>query len=575
MEQLMSLLSQPMVLYVSGALALLVVGYFSIRSYQLKQAAKRLGLLETRYNSVKSVPLLFKLNKSLALARLNAQINESVVVAKNDFNTVQESIKSLALAISDTDDLIALGKLKSLNDSFVSIEDLLMSCETKVDALNKALDDILAQEEKLRLQATDLKAKFREVKQVVAANVSRLAFGMDMIDRLLSDTEKKFSTFEEWMYASEFAKANALLAELQNDISQSLTIVDYLPEALSQLRGVLPRKIDVLQGVYDRLIRSGCILEELGVESQLRDLHSDIKHDLDQLRQGSITLVVEHIEQYHELLEALTQQLSYEESCFEESGKLLKQIHQALVSGKTKYLEINRLYEKVSSRYGFEDLTVTLTATYKSITIFTKMASNLVEEINQKQRLASDIVVRIRDLYHSIEQFNSELQLIANRLTAACEDEDRARKQNLKLHLIVNEILVKVRKNHLPSIAETFDRDLASANSLVSEIDELLAADLVDIPLLNSKLTEAIDKIYKFYNNVNNIVGTAMMVENAIVFGNLYRSSYPEIDAELTRAELSYRNGEYTNGLTIALPVLEKLFPSNYTELIKEHSKTL
>ena len=84
----------------------------------------------------------------------------------------------------------------------------------------------------------------------------------------------------------------------------------------------------------------------------------------------------------------------------------------------------------------------------------------------------------------------------------------------------------------------------------------------IDITKLNSFLDEAIDFIYTFYNNVNNIVGMAIMVENAIVFGNKYRSTYPEIDTELSKAEFSYLNGEYTKALTIAITCMENIIPN-------------
>ena len=60
------------------------------------------------------------------------------------------------------------------------------------------------------------------------------------------------------------------------------------------------------------------------------------------------------------------------------------------------------------------------------------------------------------------------------------------------------------------------------------------------------------------------------MAENAIVIGNMYRSSYPEIDSELTRAELAYRNGEYTQALTIALNTIRKVHPETIDELTKK-----
>ena len=90
--------------------------------------------------------------------------------------------------------------------------------------------------------------------------------------------------------------------------------------------------------------------------------------------------------------------------------------------------------------------------------------------------------------------------------------------------------------------------------------------------MLNTTLNDAIDFIYKLWNNVNNVVGTAIMVENTIVFGNKYRSTYSDIDSELTRAELCFRNGEYTQALKIAIATIEKIHPGSYEKLIKENA---
>ena len=96
----------------------------------------------------------------------------------------------------------------------------------------------------------------------------------------------------------------------------------------------------------------------------------------------------------------------------------------------------------------------------------------------------------------------------------------------------------------------------------------------LNIQLLNSTLQEALNFIYQLYNNVNNVVGTVVMVENTIVFGNRYRSTYADIDSELTRSELCFRNGEYTQALTIAIATIEKIHPGNYESMIKENAKS-
>ena len=126
----------------------------------------------------------------------------------------------------------------------------------------------------------------------------------------------------------------------------------------------------------------------------------------------------------------------------------------------------------------------------------------------------------------------------------------------------------------MPAISAAYEGDLAKAYDYVRSIEDLLAETPLNVPLMNATLNDAIDMIYKLYNNVNNLVGMAMMVENTIVFGNKYRSTYPEIDSELTRAELCFRNGEYTQALTVALATIERIHPGSYEKLIKENAKS-
>ena len=64
----------------------------------------------------------------------------------------------------------------------------------------------------------------------------------------------------------------------------------------------------------------------------------------------------------------------------------------------------------------------------------------------------------------------------------------------------------------------------------------------------------------------------AQMVENTIVFANKYRSNNIDLDSELARSELSFRNGEYTQALTIAINAVEKLKLDSYESLIKENA---
>ena len=120
----------------------------------------------------------------------------------------------------------------------------------------------------------------------------------------------------------------------------------------------------------------------------------------------------------------------------------------------------------------------------------------------------------------------------------------------------------------LPSISDQFNEDIEEGERLITRVSDVLSHSPLDVQTLNADLQEAIDFIYKLYNNANNLIGIAIMVENAIVFGNRFRSSYPEMDSELTRAELCFQNGEYTKALKVAIQAIESLHPGIYEKLV-------
>jgi septation ring formation regulator len=198
-----------------------------------------------------------------------------------------------------------------------------------------------------------------------------------------------------------------------------------------------------------------------------------------------------------------------------------------------------------------------------------------LERMNREKSIpASTLLITFKENQQDMANQAKDIQLIKDQVLRASSDEERAKKQLLKLHLIMNEIEVKIHRHRLPQISENYQGDVVRCHQYIESIEELLSVNPLDIKSLNLTVSEGIDYIYKLYNNVNNIVGMVDMVEHAIVFGNKYRSSFVTIDSELTRAELSFRNGEYTQALTIALSAIEKIHPNQFEDLIKENARS-
>ena len=184
------------------------------------------------------------------------------------------------------------------------------------------------------------------------------------------------------------------------------------------------------------------------------------------------------------------------------------------------------------------------------------------------------MLASLKKLNRELSSVSADVSELRQRIEMSSGDEDRAKKQLVKLQIIMNQMQVKIRKYKLPNISAAYEQDMTKASRYIESLSKLMNETPLNIQLMNSTLQEALSFIYQLYNNVNNVVGTVVMVENTIVFGNRYRSTYADIDTELTRSELSFRNGEYTQALTTAIATIEKIHPGNYESMIKENAKS-
>jgi len=574
MEKLMEILTKKEILIAAAVLIVLLIVFICLRSSRKKKYLAMMAEQEVRYNSIKSIPLSFKLNKAVAIARLDEKTIQNVAQYKDDFEQCQSNLKQISSMLADTEDLIQLGKLKLAKLNLIDVDNLLSLAESQVGTLNGFLDTILEKESAQRAEVTQLKDEFRTIKKTLKEKSAQLSFCWDMIETKISACEKRFTAFEEWMYASEFDKASVELKGIRECLDEFVLIYKEIPNLLQQARGIVPNMIDEVSGNYAMECKKGVYLQHLEVPRNIEIIQETLKEDLNNLKKGNIENIKVHCDDYLQRLTQLNQQMKKESSSYDEVIQAQKKVQQGLDACLNLQNYVESLSEEDLKRFGILEIKKNLDSSRSRIESLSSLKEKINGMINENSVPASTILLSLKELLQDEESLVNEYSALKSKIENARSDEERAHKQLLKLDLIMNEMQVKIRKNRLPNISNSFEEDLRKARAYVESIKGLLLESPLNVVLLNSTLNEAIDYIYKLYNDVNNVVGMAIMAENTIVFGNKYRSSYPDIDSELTRAELCYRNGEYTQALKIAIATIEKIFPENYEQLIKENAQS-
>jgi septation ring formation regulator len=573
MDNVFKILSDIRVIIAIAVLVVLIIIWFIIQRVKSGNYKKQLEAYEVRYNAIKSVPLSFKMNKAVAISRVDPEAMSQVQRSKDQFSAAEANLKQISTLLSDTEDDILVGKLKKAKSSLQELDASISLGEKQVSELEKFLDGLLEKETAQRQEVNGLKNDFRELKQEAQENSNQLAYAWNSIQKRFSEIEKMFSAFEEWMYASDFEKASSELTNIKNSIDGLRTVIKDLPDLLTEARGVIPNMAENLHHDYMDCRKRGVYLQHLEITNNLAIITDGLKKDLGNLKNCDATDVKEHLEDYKKRLEQMDEAVKKEDESYSQLKTIAEGVDSLYSQSFDNLQYVKKQYETLSTRFGLGNLKEEIDDEEKKLSEIELKKKALGDLLQNSETAASKSLNELQEVERSLNEVSTSLTATRESIDNVCGDEDRARKQLVKLQVIMNQLQVSIRKYKLPSISTQYEEDMNKANEYIHRIESLLEETPLNVQLLNSTLKEAIDFIYKLYNNVNNVVGAVMMVENTIVFGNRYRSTYSDIDSELTRSELCFRNGEYTQALTIAIATIEKIHPGNYEKMVKENAR--
>ena len=228
----------------------------------------------------------------------------------------------------------------------------------------------------------------------------------------------------------------------------------------------------------------------------------------------------------------------------------------------------------MNERYVLDDPKLDIEQSYPVLEIILDETKSLEHLIQSKDFSYAKVVERLKDLLSKSENYEDTLRYFFSKRDELYLIEQRAIDELDSINIVLLEIKSEIKNTHLPSISEKYMEYIDEAYKRANAIQTLRNTLPIQLDNLTLQADEARDIIYRLYENVHNLVITAHMVEETIVYGNRYRSSFLEVNTELTKAELLYRNGEYSEALKIAVDIVEKVQPGFNEKLTKKELKS-
>ena len=183
----------------------------------------------------------------------------------------------------------------------------------------------------------------------------------------------------------------------------------------------------------------------------------------------------------------------------------------------------------------------------------------LVEQGRGKTFAYSKLVDELNGLNTKLSRLQDDLDYQLHSITSMKDDETRAREQLETIENLLKQSKMKLKEYNIPVIPNSYFIELSEANEALREIARELDKKPIVIKILNIRVDTARDLVFKIYNKTNDLIKSVIFSERLIVYGNRYRSEYPEIDEMLEEATILFNKGQYKKALDLLIKELKKI----------------
>lgn len=575
LDDLLAKFGSQTVIIVCICILLVIFTMIVYRMFKLKKYRKEIIELENQMNAVKSLPIQYRLGRVKGIGKNMPEVLEKYNLYVKEFDDLNSfQTNDIVPLINEIDEQLYYRKLAGVKSKLYKLKEKISNYETKSQDLLKRIEVITEVENEQRLEIIKIKEKYRAASDNFANVRFKIEDFVPSIPEIFNEIDERFVVLEEMMNNQRFDEAKTYAGKIEKDVDILAANLRDLPTYISIVRKYIPKRLEEIYAIIEEMKEKDFSIEKLSAASRYNQIGDVLEQTIQNIKDLKLENVGASIEKMTEDLNDLTSDLEKEQTAF----------HQYEEARNNCYRHIGRLDDglkktvsslsELQENYLLADYKITIAGEYNKFKPIVDDLARLTEVIESKNFSYSALIDEFNDLIKRCQPFDDAL-IKYNELESSLRlEEKRALDELDNINIVLLEIKSEIKNKHLPMISESYKDYIDDSYQKADEIMKFIRHRPIDLKRLSEQVDAARDVIYKLYDNVHNLIVTAEMVEEAIIYGNRYRSSFLEVNTELTKAELLFRNGEYTKALSTAVDIIEKIDPGSYEMLINKNTKS-
>ncbi len=552
-------------------LALIIIIYFVQKAMRLRKYRAQIVEYENQMNAIKSLPLQYRLGRVQSISKNMKDVVPLYEEYVEEYERISNYQKNeLSVLMNEVDEQLFYSKLRKISSKMKRLHDMLETYEKDSKTLLSKIEEITEIENVQRVEIIRVKENYRHLIDRYETIRFQLENYIPKLANYFNDIDDAFVKLEDLMNNQRFDDAKEFTADIDERVHWLDERIDDLPHYVALVKQYIPKKIETIDAMMEEMTQNNFSLNQLDAYQRLDVIKNTLDESQTHIKQLRLDGVGEVLQSLVESIDALIDDLDNEQKAYEDFKKKWDKAYDTITNIYEKYKQALKDYRRIKDLYVVdENELINIEDKYEDFDKILKESYELEEEMNQGDFAYSKMTEKVVNMEDNASSHEGDLSSFFSYRDQLYLKEQRAIDELENINIVLLEIKSEIKNKHLPMINESYKDYIQDSYDKAAQIQAYRNNRPVELTELSKRVDDARDIIYKLYDNVHNLIVTAEMVEEAIVFGNRYRSTFLEVNTELTKAEVLFRNGEYTKALSTAVDIIEKIQPGSYEELIK------
>lgn len=529
--------------------------------------------LERNKNLIISGAILSELNKVESLIN-NKDLEDKYNYWKSLFKEIKDQdVVKITDDLVEADTMFDLKNIKSCMAHLAKIDFEIYIVKNKAGKLLDDIKEITLSEQRNRELVTKLKTEYRTIfLKYNNSNKEDYSIVQIPLELQFENIDKLFSAFEMAMENNVYSEVGKIVKALDDTIGNLKIVIDEAPSIILMGKSMIPNRINEISKISQKMISEGYNLDYLNIEYNITESEKKVADVFDRLNVLNLEDSVFELRTIMDYFDRLY-------ADFDKEKIAKKLFDEYLRSVILKCKKLKKIVTNISSK--LDDIKYSYDLTDDDV----KIIGELNKEIDDCKSLYDGVVDSFREKKTAFTRLAKEMEKINFRLVKAeekldytlrslgslKEDEIRAREQLDEIKSIIRQAKSHMNTYKLPTVPRNYYVELDEANDALHDLIIELEKQPISIKVLNTRVDTARDLVLKVYNTSIELVKTASMAENAILYGNRYRAINKTIDQGLTKAERDFFKGNFKSSLEYAINSINIVEPGIYNRLLEAY----